>query len=678
MRLSSWLPWSLLGLALISTACDGSDGPADGAADASVPDGSGDAGSGVAPPAPAAAPNFGPCPEGYRAFDADGVTACDPWPETGRAACSAGEAHFPGTPGCALVGPACPADGFPADLPVGPALYVSEGATGGTGSRDQPFGTVTEALAIAAPGDVVAIGVGTYRERVSLPSGVKVIGACAAGVTIRGADAAGAAASLRHVTLGGGLGSGLLVGPDRGISLDGVIIHEASYGGIVVRGGTITGRQVVVTDTINVEVDDGCGVTVRDGGSAEFDELVIGRARAEAVYVTGAGSSATIRGGSIFDVRPDADDHSGLGVLVNRTGSITLEDVIIDGARSVGILGRTRATVTLTGVIIRNTAPRMSDSAFGRALSALEATTITATRFLAENNHDIGVFAEDAASVINLSHAIIRDMKSEASDGSVGRCINIQNGGAMNLDHALLVRCRDIGLLSHGEAARVEASDLTIRDTLDQEIDPQGGWGLGAQHGAVLVLDRAHVEGSTEIGLYAHGLESMIEARDVTVRDTASDATTGAKGRGVSIQLGAEAAFERLLVEGSHEEGMVAIGAMTRIVGKDVTIRDTASAACVVDGCESNASNLSSFDEAEIDITRFEFDGAEICGVWLDQGGALDLRRGAIRGNAIGACIIDDAFDVTRISDDVRYEDNGTNLDSPTLPVPTPVDPAAI
>jgi len=604
--------------------------------------------------------------------------ACDPWPETGRAVCPAGEAHFPGTPGCALVGPACPADGFPADLPACPALYVSEGATGGTGSRDQPFGTVTEALTAAALGDVVAIGVGTYRERVSLPSGVKVIGACAAGVTIRGADVGGAAASLRHVTLGGGLGSGLLAGPDSGISLDGVIVHEASYGGIIIRGGSVTGHQVVVTDTMNVEVDDGCGVAVRDGGSAEFDDLVIGRARADAIYVTGAGSTMTARRASIFDVRPDANGESGAGVLVAQSGSITLEDVIIDGARSVAVIGRLGGAATLAGVIIRNTEPKSSDSTFGRALSALDGTTIAATRLLVENNHDVGVFVEGGGSVINLSHAVIRDMKSRASNGGGGRCLNIQDGGVLEVDHALLVRCRDLGIFSDGAATRVEASDVTILNTLDQEIDPLGGWGAGAQHGAVLVLDRVDLEGSTEIGLYAHGDEAMIDARDVTIRDTASHGTTGARGRGVSIQLGAQAAFERLLVEGSHEEGMVAIGAMTRIVGKDVTIRDTTSAACVVDGCDSGASNLSSFDEAEIDMTRFEFDRAEICGVWLDQGGALDLRQGTIRGNAIGACIIDDAFDINRISDDVRYEDNATNLDSPVLPVPTLVDPAAI
>lgn len=660
-------------LALCAVACVACDGDA-GDDDAAGPDGSVDGGV-VAAPAPAELPVFGPCLEGWRAFDAEGIEACDPWPETGRAACPVGLAHFPGTPGCATVGPTCPADGFPTDLPAGPVLYVEAGAASGTGSRADPYGTITEALDVAAGGDVVAVAVGEYLERITLPLDVTVVGACASGVQISGADAGGAATAIRRVTLGGGAGSGLRAGAGTGVTVEDLVIHRASSGGLVARGGAITGQRVVVTDTVATMPANGCGVGVYDGGEVTLDALVIGRARADAIYVSGAGSTAILGGASIFDVRPDEDGDAGRGVFTRGAGSTVLRGVVIEGARAVAILGTGRATISLTDVVVRDTGPRMSDSTFGRALSALGGTTVSATRFFAENNHDVGVFSEDDGSRVRLSHVLVRDMRSEAVDGSGGRCVVVQDEGAMSIDHGLFSRCRDIGVLVHGAGAVVESSDITVRDTLDQEVEPAGGWGGGAQYGGSLILNRALIEGCSEIGLYAHGMDSVLKGDDIAIRDTASDTSEGIRGRGVSIQEGALGTFDRLLVEASREGGVMAMGAGTRIVANDLTVRDTSSAACVADGCDSNAASLSSYDGAEFEAARFHLEGAEICGLWLDQGAGLDLRQGVIRGNPIGACIIDEAFDIGRISDDVRYEENGTNLDAPALPVPSPVEP---
>jgi len=49
--------------------------------------------------------------------------------------------------------------------------------------------------------------------------------------------------------------------------------------------------------------------------------------------------------------------------------------------------------------------------------------------------------------------------------------------------------------------------------------------------------------------------------------------------------------------------------------------------------------------------------------------------RGEVRGNLIGACVQTDGFDVARLSEEVRYVDNETNLDSTSLPVPDPAVP---
>src|SRR5690349_3209327 len=131
--------------------CDGSDhDAADAAATADAGDAAPDAGAGELPsgailgaPTPPELPRL-TCAEGWRS--ADGV--CEPWPETGAASCADDEAHFPGTPGCVRLGPACAADGWPvAPMGSGTVRWVRAGAaSGGDGSQSAPFSTINEAL----------------------------------------------------------------------------------------------------------------------------------------------------------------------------------------------------------------------------------------------------------------------------------------------------------------------------------------------------------------------------------------------------------------------------------------------------------------------------------------------------------------------------------------------------
>lgn len=62
----------------------------------------------------------------------------------------------------------------------------------------------------------------------------------------------------------------------------------------------------------------------------------------------------------------------------------------------------------------------------------------------------------------------------------------------------------------------------------------------------------------------------------------------------------------------------------------------------------------------------------------VDAAGAnLDLREGVVTGSPIGACVQQDGYDIARLSDGVEYYDNDINLDSTSLPVPSPVNPVA-
>src|SRR5687767_3202835 len=163
-----------------------------GAADAGTP--TGDVpwlADGVPPVAP---PSMGPCPKGWReVVDATGVTTCDPWPESGPEDCSGDEAHFPGEPGCARLGSACPTapDEYATDLPAGGTIFfVRAGAIGGDGSRALPYGSISSAIAGAGSDAIIAIAPGEYDEILRLPSGVTLWGACVAGTRLTSSVAA--------------------------------------------------------------------------------------------------------------------------------------------------------------------------------------------------------------------------------------------------------------------------------------------------------------------------------------------------------------------------------------------------------------------------------------------------------------------------------------------------------
>src|SRR5689334_2004982 len=100
-------------VALVLWAFAGCSGGSDGSGDAALPDAAtpdaeilADAEllidaqpDALATPEPPP-PTLTPCQPGWRVVMVAGVATCDPYPATGRLACPAGQAHFPGQAAC--------------------------------------------------------------------------------------------------------------------------------------------------------------------------------------------------------------------------------------------------------------------------------------------------------------------------------------------------------------------------------------------------------------------------------------------------------------------------------------------------------------------------------------------------------------------------------------------------
>jgi len=278
MRLLLYLSPLLAALSVHGACSSGGDGDGDGDAD-----GDGDVDIEVTPPAspeapaPPELPTLTPCPAGWREVPddgPDGVTRCDPWPESGRQECATdSEAHFLGEPACSAIGTPCTASDWPAGLPDDAVLlHVQAGAAAdGDGSEERPFATIAEAMATAGAGTIIALAKGSYDEAVRLAEGVTLWGACVAETTVTCSEPAsdagtitvdGPLTAVRNLRVGGER-PGLWVDGDAteaSVTLDGVLFQGCREYGLSLRGGaSATGNTVVVRDTASRGSDGALG-----------------------------------------------------------------------------------------------------------------------------------------------------------------------------------------------------------------------------------------------------------------------------------------------------------------------------------------------------------------------------------------------------------------------------------
>ncbi|MBW2463886.1 MAG: right-handed parallel beta-helix repeat-containing protein, partial [Deltaproteobacteria bacterium] len=384
--------WFLLASAcLVSGAACGDDstrvdGGLDGARDAYFPDGGSTSvqpPTPPAPPAPAASPSW-PCPDGWRAVELDdGGTECSPWTGDGPEDCPLGEAHFPGTPGCALLGAPCPADGWPAGLPAASrVLYVRQGASGGDGTRGSPFAAINQALAEASSGDAIAVARGTYDEAVDIGAGIALYGACPTETILTNSRRAngtvilvtGRGAEIHDISIRDAPVAGIFVDTDTSALIEGVEIASVEDTGVVILQSDATLSRVSIRDVARRTSDGafGVGVTIESGATASISEL--SALRCHLVGVTNSGGRASVSDSVIRDVLPDpatgvsgysfwtlngaetsftriASIGQGGGAIITAASTAVVEDAWIDGTNGsfgVGVASLNRAEVTVS------------------------------------------------------------------------------------------------------------------------------------------------------------------------------------------------------------------------------------------------------------------------------------------------------------------------------------------
>jgi len=596
-----------------------------------------DAGIDPDDPAAPAPPGLTPCPAGWREVpDADfpEVVTCDPWPGDGPEDCVADEAHFPGGAGCERIGTPCPAGDFPEDLPAGATVrHVLAGApAGGSGSAASPFSTISSAIVAARNGDVVAIGKGTYDEFVRVTEDLTLRGACVAETTIARSVPDGNVVTL---AIEGGGGASI-----ENLRVSGV--RPGIY--VAATPGPVELSDVVVDDTSLT------GVTIEAGS------VVVARS---------------------FVVRGTREDgrFTGQGILVRAGATLTLDRAALV-ANHTAALGASQPDTVLvaTDVAVVDTVQSVDARQGGFGIGFVDGATGTLLRVAIERNQGGGLFSLLENAHVDAEHLVIRDTEAHDFLGGGGAAIGVGLGATATVRKAWFAR-NTAGSIGVFQGSSLVAEDLVVVDTQSDAQLAYLGIGLGAEQADVTLTRAAfHRNRLASIMVGEEGMAFV--ATDLAIRETIEQEVDSDYGYGMQIGYGATADIRRALVSGSRRGGIVVAQPGTVVTFEDLAIADTFERACLPD-CPREAggggTGLASLDGATVDITRFRVAQSALCGVQLTGSSGLDLHEGEVTGNVVGANVQTESFDLFRLQDRVVYRENERDLDAASLPVPTPV-----
>ena len=714
---ATWLAVLVLLLALVACGAD-DDGSCDvGARRACAPAGGGpgsqvcgddstwgtcrpgdllDGGSATAPTLPAP-PSLLPCPAGWEEVTDDDGTFCEPFPGSGvPTRCGVDEAHFPGESGCVRVGTACPAGDFPEGLPAdAPVFHVLAGASGGDGTSGAPFGSIRDGRMAASTGAVVAIGGGTYDEVVEVRSGVTFWGACVADTVLTSSMSAqtsgvllvrGAGSEVRNLRVSDSDRPAAWVG-GRGLDLhlESVVIERAETVGLaVVLGGALTAHELVVRDTRMMPPGDlfGRGILIQDGSSAEITRGAFERNHEIGVNANDVGSHVVLEDTVVWDTQSLLPSGTwGRGMSVQLEASAEVRRSAFVGNRVSAIFsGLTATGVELEDTVLRDTHAQALGVSGGRAIGVQEAR-IVGRRVLVERSSETGIFVADPTGVAELEDLILRDTLPQEGTDLYGRGIDVLGGGSITVTRGLITRSRNVAAIAFGAGGLMTLEDITIADTDSSLSDRAFGRAASVQDGAEMIIRRALLERNRDVSIYAKDVGSRVELEHVTVRDTMHEEFNGSGGRGMNIQEGATVTWTHGLVERSTGVAVFIHGAGTSATLSDLRVRGITNRPCAEDGrCpgQDMAHGIGSYAQAVTTVSDFDVSEADLCGVHVTEAGNLDLTSGRVTGCAIGACVGDDGYDLSRLSEDVFYLDNDSNIQTIDLPVPDTGDAAVV
>jgi hypothetical protein len=622
---------------------------------------------------------------------------CDPWPEWGPLACAEDEAQLPGEAECTRIGTACTDDPWASGLPEDRMIrYVLARAdAGGDGTRTAPFATIAEALTGAPIGTIVAVSKGTFDEAIVLPTGLTLWGACVAEtlvassvpaedggtVEVRGMDVA-----VQNVRLGGRRPAVWMTAPGS-LALRDVVVADAQFAAIVVAVGRATLDRVLVRDTRRSDTgSEGRGLTVRGGAVVTGRKVRFERNADAGVLVAGTAESGpstlTLEDAAVLQM---SDVHVGDGMsngLEVTDGGVAIVRRTVLGqnsGRAVSVGNSdTPCTLSLEDVLVRNTLCIATSRGRGYGLGVGRQGNVHAVRSVFEGNHEIAVLAEEDAQ-LHLTDIVIRDTRARPSNRNAGFGIVVEDRAVLAAARLTLERNRVSGISIEGPEAVAALADVLVRGTFSEESTGEAGFGLAVLRGAEVELHRALLEDNRTAAILVALDGASLTATDVVIRRTLSRESDGRRGSGLIVQSAASADIGRALFDGNREVAVSVAGIAASVALTNGVVRNTT----VSDAAGLFGHGVGVYAGATLVLRNFTATHNALCGIQLafgkdpatgdpaESGGTMDLYDGEVAFNTVcGANVQTAGFDLRRLQNNVRWHDNGIDLDTRELPVP--------
>ena len=514
-------------------------------------------------------------------------------------------------------------------------LFVAAGGSGGDGSQERPFGSIQEAADAMGSdgGGVVTIAAGTYVENLALDDahdGVVLAGRCAELVTIDGSGAeepgiavARGSLEVRGVTVTGGrwgiavMQTGWPVEPVSLVLRSSTLEGNREVGLAVADvGASVEAVGATVRETAsNADGNLGWGVVVQEGASLDATDLLLEGNHGTGLFASSPGTTVALTSAVVRDTQTQTDGTFGRGVEINNGASLDATDLLLEGNHELGLYASNPGTaVALSGVVVRDTQTE-GDGTGGRGVVVQDGAWLDATDLLLEDNHEIGLRAEDPGTTVILSGVAVRDTQTRA-DGNHGRGVEAIDGASLHATDLLLEGNHDLGLLAASPGTTVVLTSAVIRDTLPQ-ADGTSGRGVEVNDGASLDATDLLLQGNHDIGLSAAHLGTTLVLTDAVVRDT-QPRTDGTAGWGGNIQEGASLDATDLLFEGNHQVGLRAANPGTTVVLSGAVVRDTQLQS---DGTGGWGVGVS--DGASLDATDLLLEGNREYGLFATHPGTI-------------------------------------------------------
>lgn len=512
------------------------------------------------------------CPEGF-APHASGWGCAPVLPP---APCPAGSVERLGSSTCVPLGDC--AGAFP---PAAATVFVDDDSTTVDATH---FASLADAIAAAPPASTIAVEAGAYAfvADVAVTKKLTVVGRCAAQVTV---SRTGAAAGL-----------------------------------VVKTGGTL------FLSGMTLQGLDGAP-WVTGGGKAVLEDVDVQQSRWVGADVSGASSALTLRRARVANTQPTSTNHYGWGVVAERGGTLTLEDVVVErnqgnnvvvkDANSKGTLTRTvvrdglQAPIEGVGVGLsagfgphveirrsvfsHNRLRNLSIASASTTVlveesvleDAVQATTQSGRKYIPAgitvedgaqvtlNRSALGTTASllnamDPGSSVEVTGTVFRDLLPETFSA-----VWAMDGAHLGLDSVAIVSAVNLGL-------EVSNSDAVVKRSLvaNTRLGADGLYGVGAQvsGGGTLRLEGSAFVANAAVGFITAGTsDAGVPSHSMVSQSVFLDTRTGAgglAGHGVNVNSGARLDMSSCAVVGNHEAGLSVSGGVASVF--DSNFRGTA------------------------------------------------------------------------------------------------------